>query len=160
MLGKLKLPVVFPLKDCFVFYLGYFTENWERRRSRPPYQPLRVRTREGFSFGQVVRIMFICFFFQFDASLMSSKDYCAFMQIIISGDFLRRGDTVGATAQALARKNGMGRHPVIMHKLMRRIPFPPRHQSRATVNRLLGLIRGNESSGHILEISISNGQSC
>jgi hypothetical protein len=26
-LGKLKLPVVFPLKDCFCFYLDVFTEN-------------------------------------------------------------------------------------------------------------------------------------
>ena len=38
-LGKLKLPVVFPLKDCFCFYLDVFTENWERRRSRAPYVP-------------------------------------------------------------------------------------------------------------------------
>jgi hypothetical protein len=26
-LGKLKLPVVFPLKDCFCFCLDVFTEN-------------------------------------------------------------------------------------------------------------------------------------
>ena len=26
-LGKLKLPVVFPLEDCFCFYLDVFTEN-------------------------------------------------------------------------------------------------------------------------------------
>jgi hypothetical protein len=26
-LGELKLPVVFPLKDCFCFYFDVFTEN-------------------------------------------------------------------------------------------------------------------------------------
>jgi len=45
-LGKLKLPVVFPLKDCFVFYLDHFTENGESRNSRPPYGALRIRTSE------------------------------------------------------------------------------------------------------------------